>query len=93
MAVSSRAATAGPQKMCHVLYLSRVTSGEAAQLVAALRDVPVLTISDVDGFTELGGIAQFFFEQGRLRFSVQVESAKRARLQISSRLLALATPR
>ena len=50
----------------------------------------MLTISDVEGFTELGGIAQFFFEHGQLRFSVQLESAKRARLQISSRLLALA---
>ena len=93
MAVSNRAAADGARKTCHVLYLSGVTSGEAAQLVAALRDVPVLTISDVDGFTELGGIAQFFFEHGRLRFNVHVESARRARLQISSKLLALATPR
>lgn len=53
----------------------------------------VLTISDLDGFTELGGIAQFFFQQGMLRFNVRAESAKRAGLQISSRLLVLSTPR
>ncbi len=81
-----------PQRGCHVLYVSGVTAGQAAQLVAGLRDAPVLTISDVEGFTELGGIAQFFFEHGQLRFSVHLESAKRARLQISSRLLALAKP-
>ena len=80
----------GRSELCHVLYVSGVTAGQAAQLVAGLRDVPVLTISDLEGFTELGGIAQFFFEHGQLRFSVQVGSAKRARLQISSRLLALA---
>jgi hypothetical protein len=89
MAVSA-VVPAAPQRLCHVLYVSQVTPGEAAQLVAPLRDVPVLTISDVEGFTELGGIAQFFYEHGRLRFSVHVESARRAHLQISSRLLALA---
>ncbi len=50
--------------------MSGVTPAQAAQLVAGVRDLPVLTISDLDGFTELGGIAQFFFEHGQLRFSV-----------------------
>ena len=50
----------------------------------------MLTISDIEGFTQHGGIVQFYFEGGRLRFGIHIESAKRARLQISSRLLALA---
>ena len=78
------------QRVCHVMYVSGVTADQAAQLVAGLRDVPVLTISDIEGFTDLGGIVRFFFESGRLRFVIQLESAKRARLQISSNLLALA---
>jgi len=89
MAVS-HVGPAAPQNRCHVLYLSGVTASQAAQVVARHRDVPVLTISDVEGFTDVGGIAQFFFEQGRLRFTIQVGSAKRAHLQISSNLLALA---
>jgi hypothetical protein len=80
----------GPQSGCHVLYVSGVTAAQAAQLVAGLRDAPVLTISDVETFTELGGIAQLFFEYGRLSFTIHHEAAMRARLQISSRLLALA---
>ena len=80
---------AASQRVCHILYVSGVTAGRAAQLVAPLRDVPVLTISDLNGFTDLGGIAQFFFEHGQLRFSVDLACAKRARLQISSRLLIL----
>jgi hypothetical protein len=78
-----------PQK-CRLIYISAVTAGQAAHLVAGLRDVPVLTISDLEGFTEQGGIARFFFENGQLRFSVNVASAERAHLHISSRLLALA---
>jgi hypothetical protein len=79
-----------PRGACHILYVSGVTANQAAKLIAGLRDTAVLTISDAEGFTQQGGIAQFFFEHGQLRFNVRVEAARRARLQISSRLLALA---
>jgi len=88
----SQVAPAGTLRPCHVLYISHVTAGQATPLVAGLRDLPVLTISDIEGFAELGGIARFFFEHGQLRFSVQLEAVKRAHLQISSRLLILAKP-
>jgi hypothetical protein len=81
---------AGTKPVCHVLYVSGVTPVNAGRVVVGLRDTAVLTISDVEGFTERGGIAQFFFEQGQLRFSVEVASARRARLQISSMVLELA---
>ena len=92
MGVSQSAPAGPPRGGCHILYVSGVTASQAAKLVAGLRDAPVLTISDVEGFTQLGGIAQFFFEHGQLRFKFTLEAAKRARLQISSRLLALAEP-
>jgi hypothetical protein len=85
----AQASSAVPTRPCDVLYLSGIPAGQAAGLIANLKDTPVLTISDIDGFTKVGGIAQFFFEHGQLRFTVNVESAKRARLQISSRLLIL----
>lgn len=81
---------AAPEQVCHVIYVSGLTATQATQLVARHRDLPVLTISDADGFTDLGGIAQFFFEHGQLRFNIDVASARRAHLQISSSLLALA---
>jgi hypothetical protein len=81
---------AGPPRTCHILYLSGPMAGQAAQLVAGVRDEPVLTMSDVEGFTAMGGIAQCFFEHGQLRFNVRLDSVTRARLRISSRLLSLA---
>lgn len=89
MAVSN-VAPAGPWGVCQILYVSGVPAAQVARLVAGLRDLPVLTISDIEGFAQLGGIAQLFFEHGLLRFSIRDEFAKRARLQISSRVLALA---
>jgi hypothetical protein len=91
--VTARVAAGGPKQVCHVLYVSGVSAAQAGQAVSELRDVPVLTISDVEGFMEVGGIAQFFFEHGQLRFRIHLESARRARLQISSRLLIMAKPK
>jgi hypothetical protein len=78
------------QGACHVLYVSRVSADEAAQIVATLSHAPVLTLSDIPGFTQRGGMAQFFFESSQLRFRIRAESATRARLRISSTLLELA---
>ena len=88
--VSQAAFDGRPLAGCHVAYIGGVTASQAAKVVAGLRDSPVLTISEVEGFTQMGGIAQFFFENGKLRFDVELASAKRARLQISSKLLSLA---
>ena len=79
---------------CHIAYLSGLTATQSAKIITGLRDTSVLTISDAQAFTKAGGIAQFFFENGRLLFDVNLASVKRARLQISSRLLTLArTPK
>ena len=93
MSVSQAPADGRRLEACHIAYVSGVTASQAAEVVAGVRDAPVLTISDVEGFTKLGGIAQLFFEHGQLRFDVKLASAKRSRLQISSKLLALARPR
>lgn len=88
----TQASPAGPPRAgCHVLFVSGVTVTQAASLIEGVRDAPVLTISDVNGFTRVGGIAQLFFEHGQLRFTIHHEAAKRARLQLSSQLLTLAT--
>jgi hypothetical protein len=80
----------GKLRSCHLLYVSGVTSAQLAVIVAAVRGAPVLTISDLDDFSKLGGIAQMFVESGKLRFDLNLEVAKRSRLQLSSKLLVLA---
>jgi adenylate cyclase len=74
------------------LYVAGLSVTQLAGLVAELRESPVLTISNIDGFASAGGMTQFFFEHGQLRFRIHLESAKRAGLQISSRLLIMARP-
>jgi hypothetical protein len=78
-----------PTEPCRVLYLSGETIDEARQAIAGLQDSPLLTISDVAGFTDTGGMVQFFFERGQLRFTIKVEAVRRAGLRMNATLLAL----
>jgi hypothetical protein len=59
--------------------------------MTSVRGLPILTISDGEDFARLGGIAHIFVETGKMRFALNLELAKRSRLQLSSKLLALAT--
>jgi hypothetical protein len=77
-------------RSCHLLYMSGVSRAQVTAVVVALRGVPVLTISDSDDFARGGGIAQMFVENGKIRFDINLDVAKEARLQLSSKLLALA---
>ena len=77
---------------CRILYVAGVPVSQATDLVGELQNAPVLTISNIEGFASAGGMTQFFFEHGQLRFRIAHESAKRAGLQISSRLLIMARP-
>jgi len=50
----------------------------------------VLTIGEIDGFLETGGIINFILEQKKLVFEVNLVAGKRAKLEISSKLLRIA---
>jgi hypothetical protein len=79
-----------PLPTCHLLYVSGVPRARMVEIVNGLRDTPVLTVSDYEGFAKFGGMVQVLVEAGKMKFRINTSSAKRARLQLSSRLLALA---
>jgi len=51
----------------------------------------VLTVGDAPAFCQSGGIIGFQVAERRIRFAVNLEAAERAQLQLSSKLLSLAT--
>jgi hypothetical protein len=89
--VVSRVQSEGPLRSCHLLYVSGVSATQIAAALTTVRDAPILTISDADDFAQSGGIAHLFVENGRMRFDINLGHARRSRLQLSSKLLALAT--
>lgn len=75
---------------CHVLFISLSEKTRLAQVVQTFKDRSILTVSEVPGFAERGGIINFTIEKNNVRFEINVDSAERARLKISSQLLKVA---
>jgi hypothetical protein len=75
---------------CHILFVGEAERSRATTNLAALKGLPVLTVSDGSGFAQAEGIAELYLESGRMRFAINVPAAERAGLRLSSRLLSLA---
>jgi hypothetical protein len=75
---------------CRLLFMSGLDLPRSRALVDSVAGKPVLTVSDVDKFARLGGVAHFFIEDGTMRFTVNLDAAQRAGLRLSSKFLSLA---
>ena len=74
---------------CHVVFLSRSGKEDAAGLVQKLEGRPVLTVGEIEGFAELGGVINFVMVDRKVRFEVNPQAAAQQGVKISSRLLQL----
>ena len=73
-----------------VLFVSASESDHVRQIIDAVLQQPVLTVGEVGGFAQSGGIINFTSEGNRVRFEINPDAAERAGLKISSQLLRLA---
>jgi hypothetical protein len=76
---------------CQLVFISEISSDRVDAALAMLHRLPVLTVSDMHGFTELGGIIEFRIIENKVRFDINLNAAESAGLSISSKLLSLAT--
>lgn len=75
---------------CHLLFVPASAISTHRSLLRRAAALPVLTVSDGEGFLEDGGIVRLREVDGRERFDVNTAAASRAGLRISSQLLQLA---
>jgi hypothetical protein len=75
---------------CRILFISSSEAERLKQILAALKDASVLTVSDLPNFSQSGGMVQFTMEGSRVRFEVNLAPAERAGLVLSSELLKVA---
>jgi hypothetical protein len=80
----------GPIHGCHLLYVSGLDRKQAGQLLSSMKNSAAFTVSDGERFAQMGGVAQLIPDSNRLRFAINPEAARRARLRISSKLLTVA---
>jgi hypothetical protein len=75
---------------CRVLFISSSEDSRLKQILDSLGSTSVLTVSDLPGFIQRGGMVQFVLEGNRVRFEVNSATTERAGLTLSSELLKVA---
>lgn len=75
----------------HILFICKSETDRINEICSAL-NTPVLTIGDVEGFVEAGGMINLITVDNKVRFTINQEAARRSGLSISSHLLKLAIP-
>ncbi len=75
---------------CHMLFVSDSEKENMAAILSRVKNQPILTISDIDGFVNSGGIIKFIRSGNKIRFEVNVGAAEKASIKISSRMLKIA---
>ena len=76
--------------VCHVLYVGQSVRHRISEILAVLKEQPVLVVSDIRDFARLGGMIGFVLEQGRIVFEINRDALKRGKLKASAKLLKLA---
>jgi YfiR/HmsC-like len=76
---------------CQVIFVGGSERNNVASVLARVRGASILTVGEMDGFGQHGGVVNLMLDEGRIRLEVNPNAAQRAHLQISSRLLSLAT--
>src|SRR3569623_382132 len=88
--VVTRVGTPAGARDCHIAFVSRADDERLGSVIAAVRDRPVMTIGDTEDAAQRGAVLGFLIQNGRVRFAINTETAKRAGLVLSSQLIKLA---
>ncbi len=76
---------------CEIVFISGADARKTGAALGRLQHAAVLTVGEGPGFCHRGGVIAFEVEDSRVRLEINPDAAQRARLQISSKLLTLAT--
>jgi hypothetical protein len=77
-------------KACHLVFVSDREDKHLPEILQSLEVTSALVVGEGKDFAERRGGIQFFLENKQLRFAVNMDAIQRARLKVSSKLLALA---
>jgi hypothetical protein len=88
---ASRIASVDDAKRCRILYISPSEDARLGAILQGLQQAPVLTVSDAPDFLSRGGMIQFVLQGNRVRFEINVSTAQKSGLTVSSDLLKVAS--
>ena len=78
-------------KGCQVVFIASSAINDLPRILDALKGEPVLTIADATGALDAGVSINMELRQSRIAFEVNLEAAHSAQINLSSKLLRLAS--
>ncbi|HJV68669.1 YfiR family protein [Ideonella sp.] len=74
----------------HILFVARGPAARLAAALAAVKDRPILTVTESDMPAEAGAVVNFVIVDDKVKFDVSLAAAERSSLKVSARLLGVA---
>ena len=79
------------EQSCHVLFISRSVQKRLPAILSKIGQTNILTVSDIENFAKRGGMIGFTIKDGKVRLEINRKASQKCGIQISSKLLELAT--
>jgi hypothetical protein len=76
-------------KNCQMIFISKSEKKRISEILSRLDSAAILTVSEIEGFAESGGVINFYLEGKKVRFEINPAAARHEGLKISSQLLSL----
>lgn len=77
-------------KTCQMVFISRSEKDRLGEILSSLDTLPIVTVSEIDGFCWRGGIINFYISDNRVRFEVNLAVARKVHLKLRAELLSRA---
>lgn len=75
---------------CQAVFISESEKSNVESITELARGLHILTLGDTERFAQKGVIINMYMENNKVRFEINIDSARQAGLRIDSRLLNLA---
>ena len=75
---------------CHVVFISASETQRLPALLNSLQSFPILTVSDIPGFSNRGGMVTLIKSDDHIQFEINPDAINQAELSISSKIIELA---
>jgi hypothetical protein len=80
----------GEASGCHIVFIGASIGANRQRFIAAVHNLSILTVGEQPGFQDQGGMIELFLDDNHIRFDINEQAIRDARLRASSRLLRLA---
>ena len=75
---------------CQIVFFQHDFIQQFIEYKSSIDNLPILSVSDAEDFNETGGVIEYYLQDNKLRFAINLNLAQRYGLTISSKLLRLA---